>query len=148
MNKKGTLEWILYPMLNAAVLIATLLVLLNFGDNLELKTSEISSVTQQIAFNYDYVLSTSKILAEKTAQNCSSCSPAEIKSEFQRLAAEKESLFRYEGAGNFYGKIRSGDFQIIEKDGEQFAQIQNLFVEAQSGQNSIKREFSLEQKIE
>ncbi len=134
-------------MLNAAVLIATLLVLANFENNLEARTTEISSVTQALHFNYDYVISTSELLAGKTAQNCSACSPAEIKSEFQKLAAEKEALFRYEGAGNFYGKIRSGDFQIIEKNGDRFIQIQNLFVEAQSGQNSIKREFSLEQKI-
>ena len=102
---------------------------------------------EEVEFSQQYIYTQARLFVRETLLSCASCSGEKLKEKFMVLAADKEENFRYSGAGNFYGKIRNGEFEI-DREGEILKlEIDDLFVESASGYNKIRREFSLSVEI-
>lgn len=144
MNKKGEIQYLLIPLIAFLLASASIYSMISMEKNSTEQTQNLRSLQRQLSLNQEYVFAQAEILMKKTNEECKACSPARIKSKFQELAAAKENEFRYEGAGNFYGKIRNGEFEIEKKDGKINLAINQTFVEAREGVNNFRRDFDLQ----
>ena len=147
LNKKAQTAIGLMPLIAIVMSIATLIAMYSFSEGLESKSAEISDLLENIELNHKYIQAQIELIAEQTAKECINCEAEQLKEKFISISSEKESLFRYEGAGNFYGKIRNGEFEIEEIEGKYFLKIEDLFVESQNGYNKIKRNFDVEVEL-
>ena len=100
-----------------------------------------------------YVLVESELIAYETI-NCVGCVKTDLKEKFQEVnkkineGLEYTSENRYPGSGNFFGKIRGGDFEF-KMDGVNYVlEIDGLFVKSKVGEMEIVRDFDLEMEFD
>ena len=137
MNKKGDVATIMLPIVALVMAIATLTAFVFFDRSIENKSLEISHVISEVEFDQSYVLSQAELIGQEVVNSKES----DLRSSFVNIAAKKD--IRVDNSGNFFGKIRSGEFSFI-KNGENYVlKIDNLFVQAKRGENTIKRSFNL-----
>lgn len=147
MNNKGQIPTLMM-FLGALVLVITALTAMaTFTNDLEFKSDEVSTLMHDIDFNKKYTIAQATLLGNRASNKCPYCSAELLKGSYQAAALETETLFKYRGAGNFYGKIRSGDFKIVEKDNFYEMTVNDLFAESNSGDNQIRRFYNLELTI-
>jgi hypothetical protein len=139
LNKKSQTAFIMIFVIAIILVPMALYTMATFTNDLNFQSKDISQLSYELELNHQYVLAQSKILAKQTLSKCISCSPTALKQKFIELSAEKENLFRYEGSGNFYGKIRNGNFTV--KDNQII--LEDLFVESEIKENKIRREFNI-----
>jgi len=120
-----------------------LFALLTFNKSFTSQSQPLSEMMQEIDFNKQYVLAQISVILNETESSCFSCSADEFKSRFQSVTQTKESRFLYEGAGNFYGRIRAGDFTITKTGETTTITIEQVFVQSQRRDNKIKRFFDI-----
>lgn len=144
MDKKGRIiASALIVLFAFAVAAAAIFVYLEYAADNSSNSRALSEMSALIEFNHKYILKQADILGRETLSLCVSCSDEALKERFIILSAENEANFRYEGMGNFYGKIRNGEFEI-HREGEVLRlEINNLFVEAKRDSNRIRREFGI-----
>ena len=143
-NKKGQTATGLILIVAIALFFTTLLAMHSVLNAFEENSLEINSIINEINLNHNYVKLTAMQMFAQTLSECPNCNTAQLKQKFKMLSTEKEVLFKYEGAGNFYGKVRNGEFEISENK----IIIESLFVEAQNGYNKIRRDFVIEIKLD
>lgn len=143
MNKKSQVAIIAFVL--AAFLIAGIPIYneLTFSNNFNSHEQELNSVLTNVQFNKNYIISEAKLIGEETLLKCPSCSVEQLKQKFKEIANQTETNFRYDGAGNFYGKIRNNEFNIVQENGKYLLKIPGLFVESESGFNKIRKNFDL-----
>ena len=138
-RKKGQIAFLMIFVVAISLSGSALLMMASFSEDLNFRSEEISQLSYQAEFNYRYILAQSKLILSQTAKKCPSCSNKQLKQKFIEISNEKESLFRYESSGNFYGKTRNGNFTIQNNE----LKMENLFVESAAGENKIKKTFNL-----
>jgi len=145
-GKKGQIP-ILMLFLVAIILVITALFSFfgfsgDFGDNSALVSRTIAGAE----FGQDYVASSAKLIVGETIMAQGD------KREFMRIANGKD--LGIQEAGNFFGKIRDGDFVFESTGGDvrpeirQYVQsykleIKGLFSRSSYGNNEIKRNYDL-----
>lgn len=143
MNNRSQLANILLPLASLALVAASLYTLLTFSNAFSSNDADINSMIQELNFNEKYVLAQTELLVKKTLSSCLNCSPENFKSKLKEESLRAENLFRFEGSGNLYGKIRNSEF-YVEKSEEQFmVKIPGLFVFSERGFNKLTRNFDL-----
>jgi hypothetical protein len=145
MNKKASNEIAIFSFVLAALLICgvTLEVMISFSNNFNSHEQQINEVLTEVQFNHQYVIAQAKLIGQSTLAKCPSCPSEQLKQKFKEITEQTENEFRYEKAGNFYGKIRTNDFNITQENGKYVLKIPGLFVESENGFNKIRRNFDL-----
>ncbi|MBS3099501.1 hypothetical protein J4462_04775 [Candidatus Pacearchaeota archaeon] len=144
MLKKAQTAIGIMPLIAIALSAAVLIAIHSFSNGLTSQSAPLANIVEELQFNHDYVLKQAELIAKQTINQCSSCSDKQLKEKFQEIALEKERLFKFEGIGNFYGKIRNGKFEISDK----IIVVSGLFVESGFGYNKIKRNFDIKISLE
>ncbi|MBI2451663.1 hypothetical protein HYV50_01130 [Candidatus Pacearchaeota archaeon] len=147
MNKKSQVPTLLIFVIALILSGVALFAMVSFNNRLnrlDSSSSTFSELHSEIEFNQQYVTEQAKLITEETISTCPDCSSSNLKTKFKEISAEKESLYRYEGSGNFYGKIRNSEFEITstEKNSYQLI-INNLFVQSKKDSGKIIRNFAL-----
>jgi len=143
MNRKAQAPTILIFLAAIVLSVLTLFALLTFNNNFKSESLELSEMMQEVEFNKQYTIAQATLLLSQSKESCPTCSADQTKEKLQTLAKEKESTFLYEGTGNFYGRIRAGDFNITTTDKTTTLQIDQVFSQSQRGNNKIKRFFDI-----
>ena len=144
MKKKAQLQFGLLFIIAILVPMALLISYSSSNSSSSAEMGKINNIVSEVAFNEKYVVSQARIIAKQASKECENCDAEELKQKYKEIAAETEALFRYEGAGNFYAKLRNDEFTIEEISGKKTIIITGLFVETESGYNKLRREFNLE----
>lgn len=141
--RKGQIQMFLLVGIVIVLAISSIFIHLSIKENIQTKSEETNSIIQQINFNEEYVINKAEKIAGQTMDECRYCSPEDAKAKFIEISKETEKLFRYEGAGNFYAKIRNNDFELEQRGNLKRIRIRDLFVESKAEQNQIRREFEI-----
>lgn len=141
MNKKADLAFFMFPIIALALSIFAILVMASFKDDFNFKSKELSALSSQIEFSNQYIIEQTKLIGKETLKSCNECNNNQLKEKFMQITGEKESRFRYEQTGNFYGKIRNGNFTIEKTESVIIVSINSLFIQARQQENQITRNF-------
>jgi len=138
MNRKGDVPLIIMVVVTLALIVTLLFVFLTFKDSLNARSSEYSKLSSGLEFNYQYVVSTAKVIVKETY---TSDDPAVMDLDYKDrvIAIADKYDYNIKGEGNFFGKIRNGDFEF---DGDNF-KVSDLFVTSEFKANNAKRVFDL-----
>jgi Tfp pilus assembly protein PilE len=147
LNKKAQVPTLIIFIVALVLAITTLFAMVSFNNNLTSQSKQLSEMMEEIIFNEKYIIEQAKLIAQGTLLNCPTCEAEQIKKKYKEDAGEREQLFRYGGAGNFYAKIRNDEFEIEKQDNLFILKIEDLFVESQIEANNLKRTFNLELTI-
>ena len=147
MNKKADIAFFMFPIVALALSILALLVIVSFKDDLNFKSKELVTLSSQIEFSNQYIVEQTKLIGKETADSCNECNSNQLKEKFMQIAGEKESNFRYEETGNFYGKIRNGEFTIEKTESVMIISISDLFIQSRIEDNTIIRNFNMTAEI-
>lgn len=139
-NKKAQTAIGLIPLVALLLGAAALLALLSFKGDFQSQSTLLSEMMEEIEFNHQYVLAQASLISKKSLKACPSCSSEQLKQTFKEISLETEQQYRHEEAGNFFGKIRNDEFEILDNK----LTINDLFIESQRGRNKIKRAFDIE----
>jgi hypothetical protein len=138
-NKKADVPMLLIPVIAIALCLAALFAFATFNNTLEKQSDDLSKLTGNLVFNEDYIKAQASLIWNETLQNCTGCDASKLKEKFQSITKQKEELFRYAPAENFYGKVFRGEFNITKDN----LLIENVFTEEKVGNNKIKRTFNI-----
>lgn len=136
-NKRGHLPTILVFVVALVLCTSALLAFVSFGNNFGHLSKELADTTTEADFSEKYIISSAAAIAEESAKVGS----GQTKQEFMRIANERD--LRLEAEGNFFGKIRAGEFEFDKQGNEYVLKIDGLFVQSQRGENKIKRNFNV-----
>ena len=123
--------------------IMALYTMITFNGSFDSKSKEFTDFMIEEEFNKQYVMEQAKLIFNESVIGCGECSADAFKQKIKENAGRREEINRYEGAGNFYGKLRSSEFEV-ENDREEFRfEIKDLFVKSERGYNKIQRNFDI-----
>ena len=139
MDKKGDLPTTMLIPVTLILVVLALFSFLTFNRAVDTASGEISEVMQEVAFSEQYV----QTIAQSTFDEVVASGAESMKAAYQqRIAAQDLELA---GLGNFFGKIRTGDFTIEKQnDGTVVLNTHGLFVQSVRGLHKLRREFDLE----
>ncbi len=145
-NRRGQIQLILIFLVALALIIAALIGFYNFDSNFGEYSKENSNLMGEVNFAEQYVIENIQRFAENSI-NCdvniygSEICSLGLKERFMGIANMGD--VKYYGAGNFFGKIRSGGF-IFVKEGEEYKiEIKDIFVVSKRGESEVVRKFDV-----
>jgi len=142
MNRKGQFAYGLLAVMALVLVVMALFSFASFGGQLGDSDLRKGAFQEEIEMKEAYVVYSSEALAYD-AINCFSCSSNVPKERFLEVFGRFETIKSFVTVGNFFGKIRSGDFTFEEKNGEFTLKIDDLFVKSVGGENEVVRNFYL-----
>lgn len=142
MDKRGDIPTTLVIPVTLVLIILALFSFLNFNTHIQTGSLEIAQMVDSVQFHEGYV----KVLAVSVARETVLSGASDLKSEYQKRIAARD--LHLDDAGNFFGKIRTGDFMFEEKEGKVFFEVRGLFVQSTQGANSMKRVFEVKEVFE
>jgi len=144
MRKKANIQMVMILVVAILLVITAWMIFLTSDKNFGNRSRDYSYLISGIDFNEEYAKSEASLIAYETvAENLQDIST--LKSKYQEIAL-KHGL-DIEAEGNFFGKIRNGEF-IFEKVGEDYVmEIKDVNVQSKIGNNQIKRIFDINIKI-
>ena len=101
-------------------------------------SSNVFITVSQAEFNRQYIIAEAKLIANQTI---SSSSNGDMKSKFIQIAATHQLNISQEG--NFFAKIKNGDFTFTNQGNISSLQIPGVNLEAEDPTLQIKRVFDL-----
>ncbi len=137
MNRKGDVPMTLTIPVTLVLVIYALFSFYSFNTNFSLSSQTVSDMVEELHFSLDYVTVLAVIVANESVHSGTN----DLKKDFQMRIASHD--LQMDGVGNFFGKIRTGDFMFEEKDGKILLEIKGLFVKSVRGANEMKREFEI-----
>ena len=141
MNKKAQIPTVLLVVVALALALAALFTFAKFDSNISSSSKDFSTLSTNIIFADKYINAQTKLAMKNTIQNCQSCSTSELAEKFRDGINSRD--YRVEGVGNFFGKLRTNEFQITQTPAGYQIKIENLFLQSEVGANKIRRDFSL-----
>jgi len=145
LNKKAQVPTILIFLVALFLSGLALIAFITFKSDFKSQSETLSEMLREVEFNEQYIIAQSNLIGKQALLQCSSCSADQFKDKFIEIATETENSFRYEGSGNFYGKIRNDQDLIVTEASNIYAlEITGLTLESKRGENQIKRTFDLE----
>ena len=142
-NKKGQVPIILLFLVALVLIVVVLLSYFGFDKNFGLQSKDFSYVMGEVGFAEEFVFTLSENAAKEAIE-----SGQGTKTKFQEIVRLREEGFRYESAGNFYGRIRNGDFEFVKNGNEHILTVKGLFVNSEREGNSVFRNFDLEMRFD
>jgi hypothetical protein len=100
------------------------------------KSKDMGGVLEGVEFNQRYIFAEAELFAQQSIIR-----GGDLKENFKSFA--QASDFGVQSFGNFYGKIRNGEFEIKTDNGGYVLEIKNLFIVSRRGMNEIKRNFNV-----
>lgn len=141
MNKRGDTPTILLFVFAIILSTTALIVFVSFPESFESESREVNKMLNEIRFNERYVEAEALMIAREAIRG----GRGDVKLAFRNIAEEK--YLGYGGAGNFFGKIRNDEFDFEKATGVYVLKVKGLFVSAEKGENSIRRNFEMEIKL-
>ncbi|MBU0760875.1 MAG: hypothetical protein KJ600_02230 [Nanoarchaeota archaeon] len=141
MNNRGQIALTLLPFIALALSGLLILAFVTFNSDLDFKSSEFAETTSEIMFNQNYVTAQARFIFKESVETCPACSPKNLNTKFKDVADSKD--LRFPGSGNFFAKLRNGNFTLSEKNSFRVLEIQDLFVQSEVGANKIVRNFNI-----
>ncbi|MFH1290515.1 MAG: hypothetical protein ABIH92_03845 [Nanoarchaeota archaeon] len=141
MNRKGQIATTLLVI--AALILSgmALYTMISFNDDIRLQSAVLNRLTNDAVLLEEYVLEQAKVFGKDLVLTCPSCSREELKVKGQEFDVRRKT--RPDGIGNFYGKLRNGEFTFKEQEGNFTLEIPNLLVQPEYKSNKIRRNFDL-----
>lgn len=139
LNRKADVPTLLIPFVAIAICLAALFAFATFNNTLEGQSEQFAQLTGNIIFNENYIKAQAKLILDETLEKCPNCEENQLKEKFIELTKQKEEIFRYPPAENFYGKVFREEFNITNEG----LLIENIFTEEKVGNNKIKRTFNI-----
>ena len=138
MNKKGSVPFVLLFFLALLLVVSSLFAFRSSSEEIIKTPQEFSNLQEKVHVNYNVILMESVIIAEQAVE----INKGNLKSDYKDIAAIHETYYK-DISGNFFGRIRNGDF-IFEKRGEEYYfEVNDVFIEGFEGDSKIKRHFSI-----
>jgi len=142
MNKKGNIPTFMLLIASVVLVTIALSTFASFKNDLKSNSGEFFETVNQVNFINEYVEkvfddSVDKAIEESNGDDFN----AEFRKNFERIVDEKN--LKLKGSGNFFGKVRNGDY-ILDKDK---IIVENVFVKSNVGNNEIIRNFNLERNF-
>ena len=144
MNNKSQVASALLFIMTIVLIITSIWTMVSFNSKLDSQSENLSQMMFEIKFNELYVMQQTQIIFQESILSCQSCSIEQLKEKIIQIAAERENLNKFEGAGNLYAKFRNSEFEISQSGSSYNLKINNLFVQSERGYNKIQRNFPLE----
>ena len=135
-NKRGNVALGILFFAGVFLMVSSLFVFLTASGNFESSSNELSEMMFEIDFAERYVIENSKVVGREAIK-----SDGNPRDNFIEGMAERD--LRFVGAGNFFGKIRTGDFVFKEQDEGYILEIRDVFVIAEKENNKIRRNFDI-----
>ena len=110
-------------------------------NNIQSQSSDVAALTSDLEFNEGYILAQAKLFGKQLVLECLSCSEQRLKTTGQEFEAQHN--LKLPGSGNFFAKLRNGNFTLTEKNSLHILEIQDLFVQSEIGANKIVRNFNI-----
>jgi len=110
-------------------------------NNIQSQSSDVAALTSDLEFNDGYILAQAKLFGRQLTLECPSCSEQQLRSLGQEF--EVKHNLKLPGAGNFFAKLRNGEFIFKEQNSKYRLEIQDLFVQSEIGANKIVRNFNI-----
>ncbi|MBS3089228.1 hypothetical protein J4402_05680 [Candidatus Pacearchaeota archaeon] len=143
MNKKADIPTTLLLVIALVLSVTAIFILVSFAKDFQSSSTLFSEIAEEINFNQKYITQTSKIILSQTITSCPSCTEQQLKEKFKTLTTEKENTYRYEGAGNFFAKIRNSEFEIKKQNNIISLEIKDISIISERGNNKIERTFDV-----
>ena len=138
MNRRGDVPTILLFVVAIVLAVSALAAFVSYSGDSGKTSEQINEVMFSAEFYENYVYAKAELIAEEAIEQ------GGTKEKYMEIAAREEEKFRFEEVGNFYGKIRNGNF-TFEKEGEGYnLEIDGVFIAAKSGGNKVTRTFNVE----
>jgi hypothetical protein len=150
MNKRGQLA--IFMIFLAALVLSgmALFSFFSFGSGFSGNSKAISELISEIEFSEKYVSNMAELIGEEAVAEFKG-KEGDLKEIFVRVAEERDLRnggVGIESFGNFFGKVRNGDF-VFAVEGEEFVlKIDGLFAQASRGKSEIIRKFDIEKRFD
>lgn len=143
MNRRGNVPMVMILIFTLIIVSVAIFSFISFRGNITEQSAEINSAIAETSVAFTYVYSYAELLG-KLAVEDNALNGGDIKEAYQREANMKDT--GYENAGNFFGRIRAGDFRFEREDGkgEYELEIKDLFVIGEKGAHKITRHFDIQ----
>ena len=142
MNRKGDVPTMLMIPVTLILVGLALFSFFNFNGDVQNTSGRVAEVVEEVHFSQGYVVQLALSVANATILS----GTEDLKKEYQKKIAGRD--LHLDGTGNFFGKIRTGDFTFEERDGQIVLEVRGLFVQSKRDANSMRREFEIRQVFE
>jgi hypothetical protein len=140
-NKKAQIATALLVMIALGFSAAALYAIISFSDGFNFQSSEISRITNDLNFQHQYILEQSTEFGKILVTTCKDCSSDQLLQKGQEFDAERS--IKFTGEGNFFAKLRNGEFNFTYLDPDYALKIEDLFVQTSSGNTKLIRRFDI-----
>jgi len=142
MNKRGDVPTILLFVVAVALILSSLFIFVTFKGNF-IGSKDLAEINFEAEFSQKYIVREAEIIIWNAMQTVyEECRQKDLK-ERVKCVAEKHEDGRLSIAGNLFGLIRNGEFEIINQEENYVLEIPNINVKSTRGMNSIEKNFDL-----
>jgi len=135
-SRKGNVPIILLFIVALILVITALLNFLSFSGSFEIQSQQIADIMSRVEFGKSYVYSIAEISGKESI-----LSGEDFRKKFKEIVDNRD--FRIGETGNFFGKIRNGEFKFEKSNEGYILEVDGLFVQIEKGANKIRRNFDL-----
>lgn len=133
-NRKGDVATFMIIPVAFILIVLAFYSFLTYDRQVKNFSKDVSEVIGDINFYEQYVKAEAESIALESVS-------ARNIDKYKEIAKERD--LQIESGGNFFGKIRNGEF-IFEKKGDKYVlEIKDLFVQSERGANKMKRNFDI-----
>lgn len=140
-NKKAQIATALLVIIAIGFSSAVLYAMITFKNDFHFSSSEIDIMIKKLDFMHSYIIEKAKQFAKETIISCPRCSEEQIKQKANEFDAKQP--VRTEEMGNFFAKLRNGNFSLEKSEEFYIIQIKDLFVQSSSGNNRLIKKFNI-----
>ena len=137
MNKGGQIPILMLFVVTIILVITALMSFATFDRNFDENPILVSKTIAKVQFGEEYITSSAKIIASEAIKDKGS----DLNVKFKEIASLRD--LQIQESGNFFGKVRNGEFSFENIGGEYKLNVSGLFVQAGYGNNQITRKFDL-----
>ncbi|MEK6889219.1 MAG: hypothetical protein AABW80_03880 [Nanoarchaeota archaeon] len=138
-SKRGDVPLALLVIIALVFAVAALFAFASYGGKFQTNSEDFSKLTFDLRMYEDYIFKSAEIIGREAIVQ-----GGDVEKNMQKIEAER--MLRIKEFGNFFGKIRTGEFEFNDNGDGYMLNVNDVFVIVQNGDNSIKRNFDV--KIE
>lgn len=140
-NKRGQIETVMLVLIAIALAGAALYAMTTFNGDFKFKSADIDQITQKIEILNEYILAQSRNFGSSLTKTCPSCSQQQLTQRGQEFDAKH--LARTQDDGNFFAKLRNGEFTFSQQGNEYQLKIENVYLKVSKDYNRLERNFTI-----
>jgi len=135
MNKRGHIATAMLFFGTIVLVTSSLFSFYLFSEDVRASAEEFHFLRSDLAFNKYFV---ERVFLDSSEKAINS---EEIGETFKLEVLEKE--FGFEERTNFFGRVRAGDFSVLNEDGKIVIEVKDVFVKSEIDGNEIVSRFNL-----